>query len=602
MANSSTQFGGFLTNVGIAQQANTAALGIPWNITHMLIGDAGGEPSMTPDPTPNPAQTALVRQVHRAQLNGLYQSPSDPAVLVAELVLPPETGGWWIRELALEDANGNFIAVAKPPPSYKPLLVQGSGRTQTIRMHVLFGNTANVSLKIDPSIVLATRDYVDTAILSALNKQDFKHSVQASTTAAITLSGLQTVDGVALQLGARLLVKDQAQGKDNGIYVVSTGSWARAADADASVEVTPGLFVHVEQGTVNGDSVWQLVTDAPITLGTTALAFEMIAGRTGVNAGSYTKVTVDKYGRVVGGTNPSTLGDYGITDAVKRSPFVTLITSGPLDLDVATAFLLSAGDTDRDYQLPPATSANLGVEVVVRRTDNTGNRLRVSASGTDKIKFHTHLRAEGYSFFVLMGAGDYWRLRSDGAGSWVPLSRFDNTSVGRFTFEAAIPQNPGGWARANGSILGRVDWPWLWDYAQQSGLIVAESARTGYEGAWTSGDGTATFRLPDIRGEFMRVLDDSRGVDAGRAPGSRQKGSLVHGDNGDGDNVVYATNALNQKTLLGLDTASYTEYAGATVKFTGSMAASALTDADLITHGGVTRPRNVAYPGRIKLI
>lgn len=163
MANSTSQFGGFLTNIGIAQQANNAALGLPWNITHMLIGDAGGEPSQTPDPTPNPAQTALVRQVYRAQLNALYPSPADPAVLVAELVLPPEIGGWWIRELALEDGNGNFIAVAKPAPSYKPLLAQGSGRTQTIRMHVVFGNVANVTLKIDPSIVLATRDYVDKA-------------------------------------------------------------------------------------------------------------------------------------------------------------------------------------------------------------------------------------------------------------------------------------------------------------------------------------------------------------------------------------------------------------------------------------------------------
>lgn len=101
--------------------------------------------------------------MYRAPLNALYKSPVDPNVLVAELVLPPEIGGWWIRELGLEDADGNFIAVAKPPPSYKPLLQQGSGRTQTIRMHVVFGNVANISLKIDPSIVLATRDYVDKA-------------------------------------------------------------------------------------------------------------------------------------------------------------------------------------------------------------------------------------------------------------------------------------------------------------------------------------------------------------------------------------------------------------------------------------------------------
>ncbi|SDD76307.1 phage tail protein, P2 protein I family [Pseudomonas guariconensis] len=88
------------------------------------------DPSESPEPTPKPTQTALVRQVLRAQLNALYPSPADPAVLVAELVLPPEVGGWWIRELALEDANGNFVAVAKPAPSYKPLLAQPGPATR----------------------------------------------------------------------------------------------------------------------------------------------------------------------------------------------------------------------------------------------------------------------------------------------------------------------------------------------------------------------------------------------------------------------------------------------------------------------------------------
>ncbi|HCR1337632.1 TPA: phage tail protein [Pseudomonas aeruginosa] len=313
MANSTTQFGGFLTNVGLAQQANTAALGIPWDITHMLIGDAGGGPAEVPDPTPSPTQQSLVRQVLRAQLNSLYQSPDDPAVLVAELVLPPETGGWWIRELGLEDSDGNFIAVAKPAPSYKPLLNQGTGRTQTIRMHVVFGNVANVTLKIDPSIVLATRAWV----VAKFAEQDTKPSVLVATTANIALSGLQTVDGVALTAGARVLVKNQAAAKDNGIYVVvAGGAWTRSADADLSAEVTPGLMVAVEKGTINGDSVWQLVTDAPITLGVTPLAFEMLAGRSGVTVGTYKSVTVDKYGRIVAGSNPTTLAGYGITDAV----------------------------------------------------------------------------------------------------------------------------------------------------------------------------------------------------------------------------------------------------------------------------------------------
>ncbi|MCO7516417.1 phage tail protein [Pseudomonas guariconensis] len=333
MANPSTQFGGFLTNIGIAQQANSTALGVPWDITHMLIGDAGGDPSETPDPTPKPGQTALVRQVHRAQLNSLYQSPDDPAVLVAELVLPPEVGGWWIRELALEDASGNFIAVAKPAPSYKPLLVQGSGRTQTIRMHVVFGNVANVTLKIDPSIVLATREWVT----SELAKQDFKHSVVAATTGNIALAGLQTVDGVALAAGARVLVKNQAVVKDNGLYTVAAGAWARCTDADSSAKVTPGLLVLVERGTLNGDSAWQLVTDAPITLGVSALVFEMVFGRTGVEEGAYRSVVVDKYGRVVGAANPTTVAGYGLTDVYTKDEVDDALTAkAPLEDPVFT--------------------------------------------------------------------------------------------------------------------------------------------------------------------------------------------------------------------------------------------------------------------------
>ncbi|MGY2170552.1 phage tail-collar fiber domain-containing protein [Pseudomonas gingeri] len=314
MVNQNSIFGGMLTNVGAAKKTNCDALGVPWQPSHMLIGDANGA-----DPVPSPEQTKLINQVYRAPLNQLYVSPTDANVLVAELVLPPNVGGWWIRELALEDVDGVFSAVANCAPSYKPLLVQGSGRNQVVRMHIVTSNTANIQLKIDPAVVLATREYVDTSIIAALNKQDFKHSVQVATTAPIALSGLQTVDGVALAAGARVLVKDQAAGKDNGIYLAAAVAWPRAADADTSIEVTPGLFVHVEQGAVGGDSIWQLITDAPITLGTTPLAFDMIAGRTGVVAGTYTRLTVDKNGRVIAGTNPTTLAGYGVTDAYSKA-------------------------------------------------------------------------------------------------------------------------------------------------------------------------------------------------------------------------------------------------------------------------------------------
>lgn len=159
MVNQNSIFGGMLTTQGAAKKTNCDALGIPWEPRYMLIGDANGT-----DPVPSPAQTQLVNQVYRAQLNQLRVSPTDANVLIAELVLPPDVGGWWIRELALEDKDGVFCAVANAAPSYKPLLAQGSGRNQVVRMHIITSGTSNIQLKIDPSVVLATRQYVDETI------------------------------------------------------------------------------------------------------------------------------------------------------------------------------------------------------------------------------------------------------------------------------------------------------------------------------------------------------------------------------------------------------------------------------------------------------
>lgn len=321
MTDQNSQFFAILTAVGEAKQANAAALGTSWTFAQMAVGDANGT-----DPIPSRTQTKLINERRRAPLNQVKVDPANASVIIAEQIIPESVGGWWVRELALYDADGDMVAVANCAPTFKPLLNQGSGRTQVIRINLIVSSTANIELKIDPSVVLATREYVDTVIVEALSKLDYKHSVLAATTANITLTGIQTIDGELLPAGARVLVKDQAQAKENGIYVVpAAGAWKRALDADTSVEVTPGLFVSVEKGTVNGDSVWQLVTDAPIVLGTTALAFEMVAGRTGVSAGAYTKVTVDKYGRVIAGTTPTTLAGHGITDTYTKDEIAAMI-------------------------------------------------------------------------------------------------------------------------------------------------------------------------------------------------------------------------------------------------------------------------------------
>lgn len=145
-----------LTNQGAARLANAAALGTKLNLTQMAVGDANGTL-----PTPDPAQTKLINQKRIAPLNLLTVDPANTSQIIAEQIIPENEGGFWIREIGLYDDDGILIAVANCPETYKPQLQEGSGRTQTIRMILIVSSTSSITLKIDPSVVLATRKYAD---------------------------------------------------------------------------------------------------------------------------------------------------------------------------------------------------------------------------------------------------------------------------------------------------------------------------------------------------------------------------------------------------------------------------------------------------------
>ncbi|WP_322978985.1 phage tail protein [Pseudomonas sp. C11] len=264
---------------------------------------------------PNRLQTALVRETYQADLNELKIDPANASQIIAELVIPETEGGYWLREMGLYDVAGDLIAVANCPPSYKPQMTEGSGRTQVLRMVLIVSSTAAVQLKIDPSVVLATRAYADAiqvahlaaadphpqyatvpevnALIAAeMNSRDSKQSARYTTTGNINLSGLAAQSGgdwpAALTVGDRVLAKDQATGANNGLYVAAAGAWVRAADAEASTEVTPGMLVTIEEGTTLADTVWELTTNGPIVLGTTALTFELTAALTATQADAET--------------------------------------------------------------------------------------------------------------------------------------------------------------------------------------------------------------------------------------------------------------------------------------------------------------------------
>ncbi len=156
-----------LTNQGVAKLANAAALGTKVDLKEMAVGDGGGTL-----PTPDPAQTKLIGEKRRAQLNSLSIDAANSSQIIAEQIIPESEGGFWIREIGVYDADGVLIAVANCAETYKPMLAEGSGRTQTVRMIIIVNSTSAVTLKIDPSVVLATRMYVDDGVIVAKQYAD----------------------------------------------------------------------------------------------------------------------------------------------------------------------------------------------------------------------------------------------------------------------------------------------------------------------------------------------------------------------------------------------------------------------------------------------
>ncbi|BBR55396.1 phage tail protein [Pseudomonas sp. BYT-5] len=468
MANSTTQFGGFLTNIGIAQQANSAALGVPWNITHMLIGDAGGDPSESPEPTPKPTQTALVRQVLRAQLNALYPSPADPAVLVAELVLPPEVGGWWIRELALEDANGNFVAVAKPAPSYKPLLAQGSGRTQTIRMHVVFGNVANINLKIDPSIVLATREYVDKAREAA--ELYTRNQLKAHTDAANPHPQYLLRSAVAKDSGPLAWLGDAA-GTANALALT-----LKHAEATLTAYAAGQRFQFKATASNTGPVTAKIGGLAAVAVKKSEGGglVDLVGGD--IRAGALYDLNYD-------GTYFQLGGGVGAGKAFERFSFEASVaqTVFPARHTVGSIIVLRNGREVTDY-------VSDGETVTLTTPCEMGDSVQILAFGSFKTA-DTYTKAELQALLLTASA--------------LPVG-------GILPFPRGVV--PAGYLELDGSVQKIATFPDLAAYLA---------------GAFNKGDEPAGyFRLPDGRGEFLRGWDHGRGVDAGRTLGSEQLDAL----------------------------------------------------------------------------
>lgn len=251
---------------------------------------------------------------------------------------------------------------------------------------------------------------------------DFKNSVRVATTGNITLSGVFVIDGVTVVVGDRVLAKNQTTASANGIYTVTSGAWVRAADA--ATNINSGMFCFVEEGATNASTGWVLQTPNPITLGTTGLNFvqfsgagEITAGNgiaksgntlsvtsvsaarivvgasgidlatTGVTAGSYSKFTVDVYGRITAASSPTTLAGYGITDAqsasVELNGIAALSTLGLLARTATGTYVTRSLAVSARLSLSNAdgTAGNPTIDLATVGTAGTYTKVTIDAYG-----------------------------------------------------------------------------------------------------------------------------------------------------------------------------------------------------------------------------
>lgn len=254
------QYSPILTNSGAAAIAAARANGTEINYTQIAVGDANGTSY-----APAAAQTELVNEVWRGSVESVYVHANSANWVVCEARIPITDGGFDIREAGVFDENGVMVAVSRYPTTTKPLPGAGSEKDLLIRFIFEVSGAAEVTHIIDPSLIYATKEYVDARI---------RH-VRIATSGNITLSGAQTIDGVSAVVGDRVLVCAQSVGTANGVYVVSADAWTRALDFNTDENILPTALITVSEGTTHKDSLWMLTNDS-ITIGTTALAFTKV--------------------------------------------------------------------------------------------------------------------------------------------------------------------------------------------------------------------------------------------------------------------------------------------------------------------------------------
>lgn len=487
-----------LTKLGENLIAQATALGTKIELTHMAVGDGGGTL-----PTPDTNQTKLIAEKRRAAINTLFIDEKNKNQIIAEQIIPESEGGWWIREIGLFDKTGNLIAVANCPETYKPQLTEGSGRTQSIRMVLIVSHTDSVTLKIDPSVVLATREYVNTEI-TVLDKKIDALSAQTKLDLSkkFDKSNISDVKGNA---------RDKVASLD--LFTTETGKLATKAELTSGLAGKQPTGDYVETQTFN----------------------ERLGQK------------FDKTGGIISGA--ATVQKNGSALNIKQ------------ETENQALYLEFKDEKDRRKALVGFSDnkANLAIHnAVTGQTLLLGEDGKLKYNSVEVLKTGDHGIGSEVSFHNVSGGGEDWPFAGMGGGKMVSAP---NSNV----YQAVLCWTKGGALRLAGRTSSSTGVPT--EFVEFYSTWNAKTDRSGYlrslssteemqsvpigasiiwntstpipENFWANEGRTfsaseypelakifTNLRLPDDRGYAIRAADNGRGIDAGRIVGTYQEDAM----------------------------------------------------------------------------
>lgn len=481
-----------LTTIGQASIANAIALNQTVSLTHMAVGDGNGAPTV-----PKESQTALVNEVYRAPINQLTTDLDNPNYLIAEMIVPTNVGGWSVREVGLFDEEGYLIAIANFPETYKPKLEEGSGRDLVIRIILQVSNTDVVTLKVDPTIILASQAWViDNFSKNKLFPGGAKDQVLTKLSDNSGDMGWKYQSGVpvgTIEYFAReempqgyLLAAGQAVGRATYPELFAAiGTAYGEGDGETTFNlprlgdeigaIVPFASLHMPQDFMPCDG--QAVSRADY-----AELFAVIGTTYGEGDGETTFNLPDLIGRFVEGSEtPGTVKEAGLPDLTGD---ITNIASGGLTTSITTGGFAVTQRAFNSVQTGPNNGHTFQIHFSASRVNpiygasDTVQPPALTVCYGIRVKNRLHAAIKAFDAAVDQGLVDITELANDIQKAKTPVG-----TVAWF----AMSSPPVGYLVANGAAVGRATYP---DLFAAIGTMYGE------------GDGETTFNLPNLIGRF----------------------------------------------------------------------------------------------------